>query len=73
MSTIDPLRITLLLMKLHTESSRARNLTAGRNLIPGAIIDIVTAVLGETSVRKLSSVPLSNDTVCYQIGDTGRF
>jgi hypothetical protein len=42
--------------------------TTGRNLILGASIDIVTAVLGKASVRKLSRIPLSNDTVCYQIG-----
>jgi len=46
--------------------------TTGRNLVHGASINIVVAVLGEASVRKLSSIPLSNGTVCYQIGGTRR-
>jgi hypothetical protein len=39
--------------------------TTGRNLVLGTSIDMVTAVLGEASVRNLSNV-----TVCYQTGDT---
>jgi hypothetical protein len=46
--------------------------TRRRNLIVAATIDIVTAVLGEASVKRLSSICLSNDTVCYQIAGIGR-
>jgi hypothetical protein len=31
--------------------------TTGRNFVLGTIIDMVTAVLGEASVRNLSSIP----------------
>jgi hypothetical protein len=60
-------------MKLHTESFHAeQHVETGRNLVLGSSIGIATAVLGEASVRKLSSARLSNDTVCYKIGDPGR-
>jgi len=73
MLTIDPFRIIFASYEAAYRIIPCQKPhTTGRNLVLGASIDIVTAVLGEASVRKLSSDPLSNGTVCYQIGGTGR-
>ena len=43
--------------------------TIAEELIPPAAVDLVSMIIGEGAAEKLKMVPLSDDTMCYRIGD----